>query len=210
MIKEIINFILHIDSFFITLIQSYGNLVYLLLFFIIFLETGFVLTPFLPGDSLLFISGAFAAAGFLNVYILFFILSVAAIIGDTINYWIGNYFGERVFLKFIKKEHIERTKLFFHHHGKKTIVLARFVPIIRTFAPFVAGIGKMNYFTFLSYNIIGGVFWVALFVFLGFYFGNISYVKDNLTLIVFLVIILSLIPAFWEYIKHRRKNKLYK
>lgn len=210
MIKEIINFILHIDSFFITLIQSYGNLVYLLLFFIIFLETGFVLTPFLPGDSLLFISGAFAAAGFLNVYILFFILSVAAIIGDTINYWIGNYFGERVFSKFIKKEHIERTKLFFHHHGKKTIVLARFVPIIRTFAPFVAGIGKMNYFTFLSYNIIGGVFWVALFVFLGFYFGNISYVKDNLTLIVFLVIILSLIPAFWEYIKHRRKNKLYK
>ncbi|MFZ2070646.1 MAG: VTT domain-containing protein [Halobacteriota archaeon] len=195
MLETAIEFILHMDVYLATLIQSYGNFIYILLFFIIFIETGFVLTPFLPGDSLLFISGTFAATDALNVYILFLLLSIAAILGDTINYWIGHYFGEKVFIRFIKQEHLEKTKLFFHHHGKKTIVLARFIPIVRTFAPFVAGIGKMNYFTFLSYNVIGGMAWVAIFVFSGFYFGNIPFVKNNLTIIILLIIITSFILA---------------
>lgn len=206
MIKSIINFILHLDTSLTVLIQSYGDFVYLLLFLIIFMETGFVLTPFLPGDSLLFIAGALAAAGALNVYLLFLLLSIAAILGDTINYWIGYHFGEKFFSKFIKKEHIERTKLFFHHHGKKTIVLARFIPIIRTFAPFIAGIGKMDYLTFLIYNVIGGIAWVAIFIFSGFYFGNIAYIKENLTLVIAIIVIISFIPAIMEYIKHRRKT----
>ena len=198
-------FILHLDVYLATLIQSYGNFVYVLLFFIIFIETGFVLTPFLPGDSLLFISGTFASTGALNVYILFLLLSAAAILGDTVNYWIGSYFGEKVFIRFVKQEHLEKTKLFFHHHGKKTIVLARFIPIIRTFAPFVAGIGKMSYLTFLSYNVLGGIAWVAIFVFSGFYFGNILFVKNNLTIIILIIIITSFIPAMLEYYKHKRK-----
>ena len=209
MIRSIINFILNIDFYLASLIQTYGNFVYIFLFLIILLETGFVITPFLPGDSLLFISGTFAATGVLNVYYLFLLLSVAAIIGDTINYWIGNYFGEKIFSKFIKQKHIEKTKRFFDRYGKKTIVLARFIPIVRTFAPFVAGIGKMNYFTFLIYNIIGGIFWVALFVFSGYYFGNIPYVKDNLTIITLIIIVISFIPAVMEYIKHKRRTSHY-
>src|SRR3990167_2298738 len=205
MIESMLSFILHIDLYLISLIQSYGNLVYLLLFLIIFMETGFVLTPFLPGDSLLFISGAIAATGLLDVYLIFLLLSLAAILGDTINYWIGSYFGEKVFIRFVKQEHLEKTKLFFHHHGKKTIVLARFIPIIRTFAPFVAGIGKMSYLTFLSYNVLGGIAWVAIFVFSGFYFGNILFVKNNLTIIILIIIITSFIPAMLEYYKHKRK-----
>ncbi len=204
-----IEFILHADVYLAAFIQSYGSLVYVLLFLIVFMETGFVFTPFLPGDSLLFISGAFAATGILNALILFLIFGVAAILGDTVNYWIGYYFGEKVFGKFIKAEHIEKTRLFFERHGKKTIVLARFVPIIRTFAPFVAGVGKMNYFTFFSYNIIGGVIWVMIFVFSGFYFGNIPYVKNNLTLIVLFIIIISFIPAVFEYLKHKGQGKFY-
>ncbi|MBI2668415.1 DedA family protein [Candidatus Woesearchaeota archaeon] len=206
MLETIIGFILHLDLYLATLIQSYGNLVYLLLFFIVFMETGFVLTPFLPGDSLLFIAGTFAATKALNVYVLFLLLSLAAILGDTVNYWVGRYFGEKVFIRFIKPERLEKTKLFFHHHGKKTIVLARFIPIIRTFAPFVAGIGKMNYLPFLSYNVLGGITWVALFVFSGFYFGNIPLVKNNLTIIVLIIILASFIPAIVEYMKHQRKN----
>jgi len=198
--------VLHMDVYLDTLIQNYGNFVYVFLFLIIFVETGFVLTPFLPGDSLIFISGTFAATGALNPYILFFLLSTAAILGDTINYWIGHYFGEKIFMKFIKKEHIEKTKTFFHNHGKKTIVLARFMPIVRTFAPFVAGIGKMDYLTFLSYNIIGGIGWVAIFVFSGFYFGNIPFVKNNLTIITLAIISTSFIPPMFEYIKHKRKK----
>lgn len=200
----IIEFILHIDVYLANLIQNYGNLVYFFLFLIIFMETGFVLTPFLPGDSLLFVSGAYAAMGVLNPYLLFFILGAAAVLGDTVNYWTGYYFGEKVFLKFIKEDHMEKTKLFFVRHGKKTIVFARFIPIIRTFAPFVAGIGKMNYFTFFSYNIIGGLSWVAVFIFSGFYFGNILFIKNNLTSVVFLIIIASIIPAVLEYAKHKK------
>ncbi len=209
MIRTIINFILHLDSYLTPIIQSYGNWVYLLLFFMVLAETGFVLTPFLPGDSLLFISGTFAAVDALNVYALFLLLSAAAIIGDTANYWIGNYFGEKLFSKWIKPEHLEKTRSFFSHYGKKTIFLARFVPIVRTFAPFVAGVGNMNYFTFLCYNVIGGVIWVGLFVFSGFYFGNVPYVKDNLMAVILSIIILSFLPVIVEYVKHQRnKHKI--
>ena len=207
MIAKIIDVIFHVDKYLNILIQRYGGLVYLLLFIVIFLETGLVLAPFLPGDSLLFVAGTFAAAGSLNVYLLFFLLSLAAIIGDTVNYWMGNYFGERVFSKFIKREYIERTISFYKRHGKKTIILARFIPIIRTFAPFIAGIGKMHYSTFLSYNIIGGIAWVAIFVFSGYFFGSLPIVKKNLTVIIFIIISTSLIPALVEYVKHRVKNK---
>lgn len=206
MIEKIINVFLHADVYLNTLIQNYGNLVYLFLFFVIFMETGFVLTPFLPGDSLLFIAGALASSGALNVYILFILLSFAAIFGDTANYWIGRYFGEKVFSKMINPENMEKTKLFFKKHGKKAIIIARFAPIIRTFVPFVAGIGKMDYFTFLSYNVIGGVLWVGLFVFAGYFFGNIPIVKENLTWIILVIIVVSLIPAFLEFLKSRKKN----
>ena len=207
MIAKIIDVIFHVDKYLNILIQRYGGLVYLLLFIVIFLETGLVLAPFLPGDSLLFVAGTFAAAGSLNVYLLFFLLSLAAIIGDTVNYWMGNYFGEMVFSKFIKRGYIERTRSFYKRHGKKTIILARFIPIIRTFAPFIAGIGKMHYSTFLSYNIIGGIAWVAIFVFSGYFFGSLPIVKKNLTVIIFIIISTSLIPALVEYVKHRVKNK---
>lgn len=207
MIENIINFILHMDSYLSALVQTYGNFVYVFLFLIIFIETGLVIMPFLPGGSLLFTAGAIAATGALNIYILFFILSIAAIIGDTVNYWAGYHFGEKVFSKFIKREHLERTKSFFHHYGKKTIVLARFLPIVRTFAPFLAGVAKMEYLTFLSYNIIGGVFWVAIFVFPGYYFGNIQYVKDNLSLIIILIVIVSFIPTIYGYAKHKKNIK---
>ncbi len=207
MIETIIEFFLHLDEHLAALIQSYGNFVYLLVFLVIFVETGLVVMPFLPGDSLLFITGTIAAASTANVYLLFLLFSVAAVLGDTVNYWLGHYFGEKVFSKFINRNHLEKTKLFFRHYGKKTIVLARFVPIVRTFAPFVAGIGKMEYSVFLSYNFFGGVFWVALFVFSGYFFGNIPLVKDNLTVVVLLIIIVSLIPALLEYIKHKIKNR---
>lgn len=202
-----IEFITHADTQLAAFIQNYGDFVYALLSGVIFMETGFVLTPFLPGDSLLFISGTLAATGALNVYLLLIFLSIAAILGDTVNYWIGHYFGERVFARFIKPGHLERTKLFFDRYGKKTIVLARFIPIVRTFAPFVAGVGRMQYGTFLSYNVIGGVFWVALFLFSGFYFGNIPLVKDNLTTIVLTIIVLSFFPMALEYAKHRRGSR---
>lgn len=204
MLKNIADIFFNLDSYIAVAIQSYGVFVYFLIFAIIFIETGLVIMPFLPGDSLLFISGTFSASGALNVYVLFFGLSIAAILGDTINYWLGNYFGEKVFSKFIKKENIEKTKAFYEKHGKKTIILARFVPIIRTFAPFVAGIGKMKYSTFLIYNIIGGISWVALFIFAGYFFGNIPLVKDNLTLVILVIIFVSLIPVVMEYFKNKR------
>jgi len=207
MVNIIIDFLLHVDKYINILIQNYGSFVYFLLFFIIFLETGFVLTPFLPGDSLLFVAGTFASAGSLNVYLLFFLFSLGSVLGDTVNYWIGHHLGKRMFLKLIKKEHMKKTELFFHKHGKKTIVLARFIPIVRTFAPFVAGIGRMNYFTFLSYNLIGGLLWVAVFLFSGYFFGNIAYVKNNLGLVILLIISASLTPSIIEYIKHKIKKK---
>ncbi|MFA6918316.1 MAG: DedA family protein [Candidatus Gracilibacteria bacterium] len=203
--SEIIDFIVHIDRYLNILVQNYGSLVYVVMFVVVFVETGLVVMPLLPGDSMLFVAGTFAAVGSMNVISLFLILSVAAVLGDTVNYWIGNYFGEKFFSKFIKKEHMERTKSFYDRHGKKTIVIARFVPIIRTFAPFIAGIGKMNYSTFLTYNVIGGVSWVLIFVFAGYSFGTIPFVKENLTLITLSIIFVSLIPAFVEYVRGRKK-----
>jgi membrane-associated protein len=165
-----------------------------------------VVTPFLPGDSLLFVAGAMAAVGDFNIWLLLIILSAAAILGDTVNYAMGKYFGEKVFSKFIKKEHLEKTQNFFDKYGKKTIILARFVPIIRTFAPFVAGVGKMHYFTFLSFNIIGAIFWVSLFTLSGFFFGNLPIVKENLGFIILGIIFVSLLPILFEYLKAKKNN----
>lgn len=205
MLINIINFILHLDTHLAALVANYGPWVYGFLFLIIFLETGLVITPFLPGDSLLFVAGAMAAVGDFNIWLLFGILITAAILGDTANYALGKYFGEKVFSKFIKKEHLEKTQKFFDKYGKKTIILARFVPIIRTFAPFLAGVGKMNYFTFLSFNIIGGLAWVTLFTFSGFFFGNLPVVKENLGFIILGIIFVSLLPILFEYLKAKKK-----
>jgi membrane-associated protein len=171
------------------------------------METGFVLTPFLPGDSLIFIAGVFAANNLLNIFILFILISLASILGDTLNYWVGKFFGERTFSKFIKKEHMDKTKKFYEEHGAKTIIFARFVPIVRTLAPFIAGVGEMKYIKFLKYNIIGGLSWVAVFLFTGYFFGTVPFVEKNLTLIIILIIIVSILPTIYEIIKEKRKNK---
>lgn len=209
LIKDAIDFILHIDRFLGTIIQTYGIATYFILFIIIFCETGLVITPLLPGDSLLFVVGTFAAKGAFNLAIIFIVLASAAIIGDTVNYWIGNYFGENVFAnnRFFKKEHLERTKNFYEKHGGKTIIIARFIPIIRTFAPFVAGIGKMSYFRFISFNIIGGILWVASFLLAGYFFGGIPFIKENLTFVIMAIIIISLIPAVVEFLRQRKNEK---
>lgn len=205
MLNNIIDFVLHVDKYLGGLILAYGTLVYGFLFLVIFVETGLVIMPFLPGDSLLFVSGTFAASGAFNVWYLFLILSIAAVLGDTVNYWLGKYFGEKLFEKLINKKHLENTKQFYEKHGKKAIVLARFVPIIRTFAPFVAGIGKMHYTSFLIYNVIGGVSWVLIFMFAGYAFGNIPFVKDNLSMFILGIIVVSVIPIVIEYLKSKRK-----
>jgi membrane-associated protein len=200
---DIINIALHLDKYLQSMISEYGALTYLILFLIIFFETGVVLTPFLPGDSLIFIAGVFAGNSALNILVLFIVLSFAAIMGDTLNYWIGNYFGKKVFSKYINPRHIEKTRHFYEEYGAKTIVLARFVPIIRTIAPFVAGVGKMNYSKFLLYNVFGAVLWVTIFLFSGYFFGGIPIIRDNLTLVVILVIFVSTIPVITEYLRRR-------
>jgi len=210
-ISQIINLFVHLDNSLEFLISTYGVLIYILLFLVIFVETGLVITPFLPGDSLIFAVGTLAAKNLLNVFVLFFIISFAAIIGDTVNYWIGKRVGRKIFnmnVKFLNKENLYRTEKFYEKHGGKTIIYARFIPIIRTFAPFVAGIGQMKYSRFLSFNLIGGVLWVSLFLFAGYFFGNLNFVKENLSLIIILIILISLIPPIFEYIKSRKKFKL--
>ena len=204
---NLIDFILHIDKYLHLIVQNYGILSYFILFFIVFCETGLVFTPFLPGDSLLFVAGTLAANGVLNLFFLFLVFVIAAILGDTVNYWIGNYFGERVFLKsrFVNKNYIEKTKEFYKKHGGKTIVIARFIPIIRTFAPFIAGVGKMNYLRFLIFNVIGAIVWVGIFVFSGYYFGGISFVQNNLSFVLLGIILVSLIYPLIEYFRHRKK-----
>jgi len=206
-IMMLVNFILHIDVHLAEITASYGTLTYIFLFLIIFAETGFVITPFLPGDSLLFAAGAIAALGTLNPFALFAILAFSAVLGDTANYWIGHFFGEKIVSNPklpIKPEHIAKTQEFYKKHGGKTIILARFVPIVRTFAPFVAGIGTMNYKQFISYNIIGGIAWVALFTFMGYFFGNLPAVRHNFSFVIFGIIGVSVVPMIIEYIKAKR------
>ncbi|MEA3355274.1 MAG: DedA family protein [Patescibacteria group bacterium] len=204
------DYFLHIDKHLIELVGQYGGLTYAILFLIIFAETGFVITPFLPGDSLLFAGGAIAALGGLNIWFMVGILIIAAIVGDTVNYWIGHFFGKKIVdnpkIPFINQEHIDKTEEFYKKHGGKTIILARFVPIIRTFAPFVAGVGTMNYKKFIHYNVIGGVAWVMLFSLSGYYFGNMSFVKENFHYVVLVIIFLSVLPMVYEYIMNK-KNK---
>jgi membrane-associated protein len=210
-IKFLIDFVLHMDEHLSVIISDYGAWTYGILFLIIFLETGFVITPFLPGDSLLFAAGSFAALGALNPVYLFILLSIAAVIGDTVNYSIGHYIGPRAFsgeIKYLKKEHLDRTSEFYEKHGGKTIILARFIPIIRTFAPFVAGIGAMTYSKFILYNVVGGISWVAIFTFGGFYFGNLPFVRDNFEIVIFTIIFISFIPPVLEFFKARRGNKV--
>jgi len=203
-------FILHIDVYLGQIISSYGVFVYTILFTIVFIETGLVIMPFLPGDSLLFAAGAFSALGSLNLFLVIILLCLAAIIGDTVNYWIGHFFGEKIIANKripINQNHIDETQKFFEKHGGKTIVLARFVPIVRTFAPFVAGIGKMSYPRFISFNIIGGISWVMLFTLAGFFFGNIPAVKHNFTLVIMAIIVLSVLPMVYTAVKAKLSSK---
>ncbi len=199
-----LDFILHVDVHLGTLILKYGIQVYGILFAIIFAETGLVFVPFLPGDSLIFAAGAFAALGSLNPFLVFTILSVAAILGDSVNYAIGHFFGEQLIANPkipINKSHIDQTNLFFKKHGGKTIIMARFVPIVRTFAPFVAGVGKMSYSNFITYNIVGGVIWVGLFTAVGYFFGNVPFVKHNFSLVIMAIIVVSVLPMFVHLLK---------
>jgi len=207
LIKDLIDLFLHLDTHLHTVIQTYGTWTYLLLFLIIFCETGLVVTPILPGDSLLFAAGAFAASGALDLASLLGLLSVAAVLGDAVNYTIGHFMGPKVFTqqdgRFLKKEYLDRTHQFYEKYGGKTIIIARFVPIVRTFAPFVAGVGSMTYAKFASYNVMGGVLWVAVCVGAGYVFGNIPLVKDNFTLVILGIIFVSILPGLIEYLRQR-------
>jgi membrane-associated protein len=210
LINKLVEMFLHLDIYLGQIIQQYGELTYILLFGVIFAETGLVVTPFLPGDSLIFAAGTFAARGWLSPIILFITLTAAAILGDTVNYWIGHAVGSRAFtgeVKWIKKEYMERTHAFFEKYGGKTIVLARFVPIVRTFAPFVAGVGEMTYKHFITYNILGGILWVSIFLGLGYFFGNIPFVEKNFELVIIAIILISVVPAIYEIVKARFEKK---
>ncbi len=208
-IKTLFDYFLHLDRYLDVIIQDYQGWTYLILFLIVFCETGLVVTPFLPGDSLLFAAGTFAARGSFDVTLLFILLTIAAIIGDTVNYWVGHYFGPKIFarenVRFLNKKHLERTHEFYEKHGGKTIIIARFLPIIRTFAPFVAGVGRMSYWRFITYNVVGGVLWVAIFVFGGYYFGNLDIVKNNFSFVVVAIVILSVLPIIYELVRHRMR-----
>jgi membrane-associated protein len=208
LIKAIIDILLHLDKHLDLVIRNYGFWTYGIFFLIIFLETGLVVTPFLPGDSLLFAAGAFAALGSLDTKWLIMLLSIAAIAGDTLNYWIGYIVGPKVFSKeksrVLNKEYLNRTHQFYERYGGKTIILARFIPIIRTFAPFVAGIGSMTYGRFIAYNIVGGIAWVAIFVLGGYFFGNIPSIKQNFSLVIAAIIFLSILPGIIEFLRHRK------
>jgi membrane-associated protein len=210
-LKHLVDFILHLDKHLGDIIQDYGAWTYAILFLIIFFETGVVVLPFLPGDSLLFAAGSLAAlpGSPLNVWTMVGLLIVAAVLGDTLNYHIGDYLGPRVFRensRFLKREHLDRTQQFYEKHGAKTIILARFIPIIRTFAPFVAGVGTMSYTKFLSYNLVGAVLWVAILTLAGYFFGQIPVVQKNFSLVVLAIIGLSLLPVVFELIKSRRSS----
>ena len=209
LIERLWDLVIHLDRHLNGVIQDYGVWTYLILFLIIFCETGLVVTPILPGDSLLFAVGTFAARGALDLTVVLLLLSVAAILGDTVNYAIGYRVGPQVFRKaggrLLNREYLDRTHRFYERHGAKTIIIARFVPIIRTFAPFVAGIGRMSYARFLTYNVAGGVGWIAVLVLGGYAFGNIPIVKRNFTLVIFAIIILSLVPGVIEVLRRRAR-----
>ena len=215
-ITQLIDVFLHLDKHLSVVIQSYGWVTYCILFCIIFCETGLVVTPFLPGDSLLFAAGAFAALNALDLSLLLVLLSVAAIAGDTLNYWIGNYVGPKVFQaetsRFLNRKHLAKTHEFYEKYGGKTIIIARFVPIIRTFAPFVAGIGSMTYRRFLLYNVAGGIAWILICVLAGYFFGNLAFVKKNFSLVILMIIIISILPAGVEFLREyqRRRSVLAK
>jgi membrane-associated protein len=211
LLKHFLDLILHIDKHLVELVSQYQSWTYGILFLIIFCETGLVVMPLLPGDSLLFAVGAIASKGDLNVFLVVVLLSIAAILGDTVNYWIGKVIGPKVFSsessRWLNRKHLERTHEFYEKYGGKTIIIARFMPIIRTFAPFVAGIGKMSYGKFLLYNVVGGILWIALFTYAGFFFGEIPVVKRNFTLVIFAIIIISVLPAVFEVLRVRRGQR---
>lgn len=212
LISQFIDFFLHIDKYLNDIVTQYGLLTYVILFLIIFCETGLVVTPFLPGDSLLFAVGALSAhAGSpLNPFFLFALLAVAAIVGDTVNYFIGAFFGQRLLamnLPFVKQEYIDRTNAFYAKHGGKTIILARFVPIVRTFAPFVAGVGRMEYSRFILFNVVGGILWVALFIFAGYLFGNIPFVQENFEWVAIAIVLISILPIGIEWLRGRSRPR---
>ncbi|GIK84106.1 MAG: membrane protein [Patescibacteria group bacterium] len=206
-VTYLLSFIIHLDKHIAEIIAAYGPLTYLIFFGIVFAETGLVIFPFLPGDSLLFAAGTFTALGSLHFLALFFLLWAAAVLGDSVNYWIGNVFGQKLVdnpkITFINQEHIDKTEEFYRKYGGKTIILARFVPIVRTFAPFVAGVGKMDYQKFFFFNVVGGFVWVALFMGLGYFFGNVPIVKENFAIAIFGIIGISVIPMVYEYLKER-------
>ena len=206
---QLIEFILHVDQHLLEFVRNYGVWVYAILFLIIFVETGLVVMPLLPGDSLLFAAGAIAATGAMDPVLLSVLLIIAAVMGDSLNYQIGHYIGPRVFnmkLRFINHDHLLKTQSFFEKHGGKTIIFARFMPIIRTFAPFIAGVGSMAYSRFLMFNVVGGMAWVLSFIWLGYFFGNLPVIKDNFTYVIFAIIILSLMPAVIEFVRHHWIN----
>ena len=210
LILYVIDFIVHIDVHLGAIINDYGTWTYIILFGIVFAETGFVVTPFLPGDSLIFAASAFAAKGWLNPWLVFLTMAAAGIIGDSVNYEIGHFIGPRVFtedVRFLKREYLDKAHDFFEEHGGKAVILARFMPIVRTFVPFVAGAGAMTYGKFILYNVIGAVSWVGLFTTLGYFFGTIPAVEDNFTIVIFAIIFLSVLPPVIEALKERKKSK---
>ena len=206
-----VDFFLHLDRHLADVIQDYGAWTYGLLFLIVFLETGLVVTPILPGDSLLFAAGTFAALGAIAFWPLLFLLCVAAILGDTLNYAIGHYLGPKVFhfpkSRFFNPDHLRKTHGFYEKYGGKTIIIARFVPIVRTFAPFVAGIGAMSYARFVAYNVVGGILWVTVCLSAGYFFGNLPLVRNNFSLVILAIVFLSILPAVFEYLRHRSESK---
>lgn len=213
-LTTLIDVFLHLDKHLGVYMEKYGIFIYLILFIIVFCETGLVVTPFLPGDSLIFATGALAAAGSIEAWPVFFVFCAAAILGDTVNYSVGHFFKDKVAarqkIRFIKMEYIERTDAFFKKHGGKTIILARFVPIIRTFAPFVAGVGTMHYKRFLLFNAIGGISWVTIALLTGYFFGNIPFVKDNFSMVIIGIVVVSLVPMLYAIIKNKVNAKKQK
>ncbi len=205
--NKLIDLFLHVDKHLVSVVSTYGTMTYVILFLIIFMETGLVVTPFLPGDSLLFAAGAISTTGVMNIWLLYGILLAAAFLGDTANYWIGHFIGPKAFemnSKLLKKEHLKKAEAFYEKHGGKAIVLARFVPIVRTFAPFVAGVSKMSYSHFLLYNAVGGFVWVSAFLFAGYFFGNIPFVQHNFHYVVVGIIVVSVVPMVYEWWKGRK------